>query len=203
MKTRRCLLEVLVALVVIAVMMNLSMGPGAQAAESGKKKVIKLTMGCGKPIGASKQFSMARDIFAYEVSKRAEERTNYKIDWVIAFGGTVAKDGEELEATEMGLLDIGYVVILFEPSKLFLHNFGYWIPFTSPDFVAVNKIARQLFDEFPQFGKQFEKYNQKCLAVGSTQSYQLVTTFPVKTIDDLKGQKIGSSVDSPSRPTGS
>ena len=63
--------------------------------------------------------------------------------------GTVAKDGEVLEAVQMGLLDIGYVIFLFEPAKLFLHNFGYFVPFSSPDQVMVNNITRKLFDEFP------------------------------------------------------
>ena len=192
MKSYRRALGIGVGIVAFAMMLHLSILVAAEAAESKERKVIRLTMGCGKPIEAGKQFSIARDVFAAEVSKRVEERTNYKIEWVIAFGGTVAKDGEELEATEMGLLDFGYVILLFEPSKLFLHNFGYWVPFSSPDVVSVNKIAAKLFEEFPELGKQLEKYNQKCLAVGTTQSYQLITTFPVKTLEDLKGQKIAA-----------
>jgi TRAP-type C4-dicarboxylate transport system substrate-binding protein len=192
MKNQKHLLRTVVGLVALAMMLNLSIAAVAKGAESSQKKVIKLALGCGKPMEGGKIWTIVRDIFAAEVSKRVEERTNYKIEWNIAFGGTIAKDGEELEATEMGLLDLGYVVLLFEPSKLFLHTFGYWVPFSSPDEVSVNKIAVKIFKEFPEFDKQVEKYNQKFLAVVSTQSYQIITTFPVKTLGDLKGRKIGA-----------
>ena len=181
--------SVLVALPMIVCISSMAI---INHAEANQKKTITLTIGCGKPMEAGKIWTIVRNIFAAEVSKKAEEKTDYKIEWNIAFGGTIAKDGEELEATEMGLLDFGYVVLLFEPSKLFLQTFGYWVPFSSPDVVSVNKIAARLFEKIPELDKQFEKYNQKCLAVVSTQSYQLITTFPVKTVDDLKGRKIGA-----------
>lgn len=192
MKNQQRFLGKMVGLVAFAMMLSFSIAAAANGAESTPKKVIKLTLGCGKPMEGGKIWTIVRDIFAAEVSKRAEEKTNYKIEWNIAFGGTIAKDGEELEATEMGLLDLGYVVLLFEPSKLFLHTFGYWVPFSSPDEVLANQAAVKLFKEFPELEKQLEKYNQKFLAVISTQSYQLTTTFPIKTLDDLKGRKIGA-----------
>ena len=193
MKNQQHLFSTMVWLVALAMMLSLSIAAGTAAAESSKKEVIRLTLGCAKPIEAGKFWSIARDIFAAEVSKRVEERTKYKIEWNIAFGGTIAKDGEPLEAAEMGLLDFAYVLPIFEPAKLFLHNFGFWVFFGSPDPVSVNNIAWKLFGEFPELGKHFEKkYNQKCLAVGSTQSYQLITTFPIKTLDDMKGRKIAS-----------
>jgi TRAP-type C4-dicarboxylate transport system substrate-binding protein len=192
MKKRQRLLRTVIGPVALAMMLSLSIVAVAKGAEVSQKKVIELSIACGKPMEAGKIWTIVRDIFAAEVSKRVEERTNYKIEWNLAFGGTIAKDGEELEATEMGLSDLGYVIFLFEPSKLFLHTFGYWVPFSSPDEVAANKIALKIFKEFPEFDKQFEKYNQKFLAVTSTQSYQLITTFPVKTLDDLKGRKIAA-----------
>jgi TRAP-type C4-dicarboxylate transport system substrate-binding protein len=182
-----------VGIVAFAVILHLSMPVGTEAAESKGKKVITLTIGCGKPIEAGKGFSIVRDVFAAEVSKRVEARTNYMIDWNIAFGGTLVKDGEELEGTEMGLVDLGYVITLFEPSKLYLHTYGYWVPFSLSDPVVVGNINRKIcFNEFPVFTKSFEKYNQKLLAVLTTVSYQLITTFPVKTIDDLEGKKIAA-----------
>jgi TRAP-type C4-dicarboxylate transport system substrate-binding protein len=146
-----------------------------------------------KPIQAGKAFSIVRDIFVAEVSKRVEKETDYKIEWTQAYGGTVAKDGEVLEAVQMGLLDIGYVIYLFEPAKLFLHNFGYFVPFSSPDQPMVNTITKKLFAEFPIMTEVFEKkYNQKMLCSVPTTSYQLITTFPVKTLSDLKGKKIAA-----------
>lgn len=165
----------------------------ATIADAAEKKVIHLKVGMAKPIQAGKAFSIVKDIFVAEVSKRVEKETDYKIEWTEAYGGTVAKDGEVLEAVQMGLLDIGYVIYLFEPAKLFLHNFGYYVPFSSPNQPMVNWITKKLFAEFPIISEVFEqKYNQKILCSVPSTSYQLVTTFPVKTLSDLKGKKIAA-----------
>jgi len=163
------------------------------AANAQDKKVIRLKIGMDKPIEAGKAFSIVRDIFVADASKRVDKETEYKIEWTEAYGGTVAKDGEVLEAVQMGLLDIGYVIYLFEPAKLFLHNFGYFVPFSSADQPMVNKIIPKLYAEFPIMTEVFEqKYGQKVLSSMATTSYQLITTFPVKTISDLKGRKIAA-----------
>lgn len=160
---------------------------------AGDKKVINLKIGMAKPIQAGKAFSIVRDIFVPEVSRRAKKETEWKIEWTEAYGGTVARDGEVLEAVQMGLLDIGYVIYLFEPAKLFLHNFGYFVPFSSPDQPMVNEITKKLFAEFPIMTEIFEKnYNQKMLCSLPTTSYQLITTFPVKGLSDLAGKKIAA-----------
>ncbi|MBU1275711.1 MAG: C4-dicarboxylate TRAP transporter substrate-binding protein [Proteobacteria bacterium] len=158
-----------------------------------EKKVINLKIGMAKPIQAGKAFSIVKEIFQAEVSRRVAAETPYEVKWTEAFGGTVAKDGEVLEAVQMGLLDIGYVIYLFEPAKLFLHNFGYFVPFSSSDQVMVNEITGRLFDEFPVMRSVFEtQYGQKMLCNLTASSYQLITTFPVNSIADLKGKKIAA-----------
>jgi TRAP-type C4-dicarboxylate transport system substrate-binding protein len=157
------------------------------------KEKIRLKVGMAKPIQAGKGFSIVKTIFVKTVTERVAAETDYEIEWVEAYGGTVAKDGEVLEAVQMGMLDIGYVIFLFEPAKLFLHNFGYFVPFSSPDQVMVKEISNKLFTEFPAMTEVFEKqYGQKMLCVVPATSYQLITTFPVKSIDDLKGRKIAA-----------
>jgi len=158
------------------------------------KQTIRLKIGMAKPIQAGKAFAIIRDIFVAEVSQRVEKETDHKIEWMEAYGGTVAKDGEVLEAVQMGLLDIGYVIYPFEPAKLFLHNFGYFVPFSSPDMSLVKDITNRLFTEFPVMTQVFEKeYGQKMLSTIPGASYQMITTFPVKTLDDLQGKKIAAA----------
>lgn len=184
--------HIIACFIVFCLALGLTMA-GPSEAETQKKKTIRLTVGMAKPIQAGKAFSIVKDIFVAEVSNRVAEETDYKIEWVEAYGGTVAKDGEVLEAVQMGLLDFGYVLFLFEPAKLFLHSFGYFVPFSSSDQVLVNGITKRLFNEFPVMTKVFEeKYNQKMLCAIPATSYQLITTFPVKSIDDLKGKKIAA-----------
>ena len=188
MKSSRNIAVALAALLllVVGVMIN-------QTEARAEKKTINLKIGMAKPIQAGKAFSIVKEIFEAEVSRRVAAETPYEIKWTEAFGGTVAKDGEVLEAVQMGLLDIGYVIYLFEPAKLFLHNFGYFVPFSSSDPVMVNQIAGKLFDQFPMMRTVFEKkYGQKMLCNLTASSYQLITTFPVKGVAELKGKKIAA-----------
>jgi len=180
----------LISLLLVSFISILSTPATAGAQE---KKAIRLKIGMAKPIQAGKAFGIVRDIFVAEVSRRVEKETNYSIKWMEAYGGTVAKDGEVLEAVQMGLLDIGYVIYLFEPAKLFLHNFGYFVPFSSSDMGMVKDITNRLFTEFPVMSQVFEKeYGQKMLCTIPGASYQMITTFPVKALNDLKGKKIAA-----------
>jgi len=157
-------------------------------------KAIRLTVGTGKPIEAGKWISSVRDFFVAEVSKRVKAKTNYRIKWTEAYSGSVAKAGAVLEAVEIGLLDIGFVVWPFEPAKLFLNNYNYWVPFGSSDLAAISRIAVKLNKEYDELGKIYEKkYNQKLLGISSIASYQLITTFPVNSLSDLKGRKIAAA----------
>ena len=52
-------------------------------------------------------------------------RQPHKIEWTEAFGGSVCKLGECLEAIESGLIDIGDAHAPFEPAKMLAHNFAY------------------------------------------------------------------------------
>ena len=178
-------------IIVILLATVLALGTGTVF---GAKKTIKLTIGTGKPIDSGKWNSTVRDYFVPQVSKRVEEQTDYKIEWREVYSGSVAKPGAVLEAVETGLLDIGHLVYPFEPAKLLLHNFSYWVPFSSPDPIAVNKIGMEIHKRFPALTKVFEeKYNQKFLGCTDGSSYQLITTFPVKTLEDLKGRKIAAA----------
>ena len=177
-------------ILVVFCALTFMLGAGSVAA----KETINLTIGTGKPIEAGKWISSVRDFFVAEVSKRVEAKTNYKINWTEAYSGSVAKAGAVLEAVEMGLLDIGLVVWPFEPAKLFMNNYSYWVPFSSSDPETINRIAVKLNKKYEALGKVFEKkYNQKLLGISSIASYQLITTFPVKTLDDLKGKKIAAA----------
>jgi C4-dicarboxylate-binding protein DctP len=178
---------------VTAILLALALVTGVGTALAAEK-TITLTIGTGKPIDAGKWISTIRDYFVPEISKRVAEQTDYRIKWREAYSGSVAKAGAVLEAVEMGLVDIGLIVYPFEPAKLFLHNFAYWVPFSSPNTVEVNKIGMKIHHDFEILQKVFEtKYNQKWLACGAGASYQLIPTFPVQKLSDLKGRKIAAA----------
>lgn len=179
---KRQVLKVVVAAAIAA------LGVGSAAAET-----FRLTIGAGHPADASIWITAMRDFLAPEISKRAE-KAGHKIEWVNAYGGSVCKLGECLEAVESGLVDVADLHVPFEPAKLMAHNFAYFVPFGSPDLVTAAKAARQVYDTVPELKKILEdKYNQVFLAVGSVGNYNLVTTFPWDKVEQLKGKKIAAA----------
>ncbi|MFH1090604.1 MAG: C4-dicarboxylate TRAP transporter substrate-binding protein [Pseudomonadota bacterium] len=128
-----------------------------------------------------------------EISKRVDAATGDKITWVKAWGGAIAKVGDELEAIEKGVLTITVIMPLFETSKLPLGTFSYQTPFSTKDVGLASKVAEDLWMNVPYMQKSLTQYNAKFLAMECYDSYQLLTTFPVKTIEDLKGKKIAGA----------
>ena len=157
-------------------------------------ETFRLTIGAGHPVDASAWITSMRDYLQVEVKKQVEAKTPHKIEWVEAYGGSVAKLGEVLEAIESGLMDIGDVHIPFEPAKLMAHNFPYFVPFASPDPLLASKAAYKVYQDHPQLKEVLEKkYNQVFLGVGAVTCYNLVTTFPWEKIEQLKGRKIAAA----------
>lgn len=198
MKTKKwCKVVSLICLSVFVMVSVVGCGGGDQKpaapAPTAEKKVIKLRIGAGHLPDTTTWIGVLDSFFVPEVEKRVAERTNYKIEWNKTWGGTVAKLGEELEAIESGLLDLGFIVYVFEPTKLMMHGMTYRLPFTSPDPVLSAKAASEMYDKYPQVKTAFEKYNQKFLAVAVSEAYDLFTTFPLSKVSELKGKKIAGA----------
>lgn len=180
-KTGRVVGALLIALFLVGSLVSLA---GAET--------YRLTIGAGASADGAIWVGQMRDFFAPEVSKRVAAQTKHKIKWVHAYAGAVAKIGGVLEAVQDGIMDVGLVLPLFEPSKLFLHNFGFYIPFSSPDNMLAAKTGLALYEKFP-FLKDtlLKKYNQKFLGLGTAPNYGLVTTFAWEKTAELKDHKLG------------
>lgn len=153
---------------------------------------IRLTVGAGHPAdGAITYTTHTQKFFVPELRRRVEEETNHTVEINEAYGGSIADLAGVLEATGDGLLDIGLVPYPFEPSTLFLHNLSYYVPFQSPDIGVVLRATRRTFDNNPELKTMLEEqYNQKLLAVAGWGDYNLGSTFPVDSTDDLEGRSI-------------
>jgi TRAP-type C4-dicarboxylate transport system substrate-binding protein len=181
---KRTLATVLSALSVSALVLS-----GAAQAET-----FRLTIGAGHPADASIWITTMRDFLAPEIAKRVEQKTGHKIEWVNAYGGSVCKLGECLEAVESGLVDIADLHVPFEPTKLMAHNFPYFVPFGTPDPVIAARAARKVYDTVPGLHKILEtKYNQVFIAIGTVGNYNLLTTFPWDKVAQLKNRKIAAA----------
>lgn len=123
----------------------------------------------------------------------ALEGTEYSIEWSEQYGGSLAKVGDELEAVEEGLAEIGLVSSLFDPAKLAPQNVTYFTPFVHSDAAFVAEWMDELQQTDPTMQAAWEANNLVYLggAIG-IDDYLLMTTFPVTSIADLEGRKIGA-----------
>ena len=161
---------------------------GSAAAET-----YKLRIGAGHPVTGIAHVTAVQDFFMPEVNKRLE-KLGHKVEWTAAWGGSVAKLPETLEATKSGLLDVGVVNFPFHSATLFTNNFPFYFPFQPSDHVLAVKAVRATYDEVKWLYEVFEKkYNQKHLGIGQNGDYGIGARFEIKTFDDLKGKKIGAA----------
>lgn len=124
---------------------------------------------------------------------KALEGSGHTVEWTESYGGTLAAVGGELEAIEEGLAEIGAVPTVFEPTSLPLQNVTYFTPFSTPDPQLVMQVMDDLHDSVPGLKTSWESYDAEYLGGGfALDNYVLMTTFPVKSIDDLKGRRIAA-----------
>ena len=178
-------------LVVVAVMAFSFTASG----QSPKKvpEQITLRLGAGQTPQGFTWIRGVTEYFMPYVDKKLAEKGNYRIKWVEAWGGTVAKVDEVLEAVEGGLLDLGWVGNVFEAAKLPLNNITYHVPFAVYDPDQIIAAAMEMYDKYPELKGEYEKNKNKILGVTVLESYNLATNFKVDKMEDLKGKKIGAA----------
>jgi len=151
-------------------------------------------IGSGHPKGPAAYVTAMSDFFAAEVERRVEEETEHTVKFVEAYGGAIAGVADTLESVQSGILDFGGYCVCFEPSKLFLHNFPYYLAFGPENSSDAIEAARVAYAENPWLTEIFEdEYDQVFLGLGVWDNYHLGTTFEWDETSDLKGVKIGGA----------
>lgn len=155
----------------------------------GAQEVIRMTMAAGHP-PIFLWVKLLRDSFMATVDTELARTGKYKMDWNEAYGGTLAKIGSELETMQQGISDVGAVSSIFHSGKMPLSNVTLFVPFGPTDANVVTQAIGSAHDT-PEMKAEWAKYNLVQLASLSLENYNLVTNFPVRKIEDLKGKKIG------------
>lgn len=131
------------------------------------------------------------EYFIPEVDRRLEAAgSRHKIAWTEAYGGSLAKLGGMLEAMEEGLVDMGIVATVFDAAKMPLQNVSYIVPFGSSDARVVTNAVMRLERDIPAMSEAWRLNNMKLLSGLAVDNYDLYTTFPVESVEDLAGRKI-------------
>ena len=113
-----------------------------------------------------------------------------KIQWTEAYAGALYDFNNTLEGVGDGLADLGWVGSLWEPAKQPLQNVAYYFPFVSGDVYLMTRLQERLMERVPAFAAEWTKHNTVFLGAQAADTYHLVTKFPVKSLEDLKGRKL-------------
>jgi TRAP-type C4-dicarboxylate transport system substrate-binding protein len=131
---------------------------------------------------------LALKYFGDKVAELTGGRVKFQYYW----GGTLAKAGEEYQAIQKGVADIGVVGYGFHPSEFRAATFFYVVPFSPSDPITYHKVVESFFHEVPTFREEVGRYNMRFLYPNYTDSYELNTLKPVRTLEDMKGLKISA-----------
>lgn len=163
----------------------------ATATMAAQAKTITVTLVNGHP-PVFRWVKHLQESFVPAVNK-ALEGSDIRLEWKQQYGGALAKVGEELEAAQDGVADIALVPTIFEPAKLPLQNVTYYTPFVSDDPGLVTRAVQDVQRKIPAMMKAWESNDVVYIGGGfGLDDYLLFTKFPVRSLDDLKGRKIGT-----------
>jgi TRAP-type C4-dicarboxylate transport system substrate-binding protein len=155
---------------------------------------ITLTVAAGQPPAALPSLALVSKTFIPGVNKRlADEKIGVTIEWKENYAGSLLKPMQVMDGTKDGIADIGYLPTIFHPDRVSLDLVSFVAPFVTSDVLIVGKAMNRLHAAIPELSQQFRKFGVVRLAGSGLDSYQLVTNFPVKTVEDVKGKKIGTA----------
>jgi TRAP-type C4-dicarboxylate transport system substrate-binding protein len=156
------------------------------------QQTINLTIGSSHPeqlpwVAAMKNFVVP------ETNKRLEAAGNrYRINWREAYGGVLYKANATLTSVSEGIADVGWVFSNLEGARQPLLQVSTFAPGVTDDYRLMAQVHNDLVDSNPALRAEWEKYNLIHLGAMSIDSLHLFTTFPVRTLDDIKGKKISA-----------
>jgi TRAP-type C4-dicarboxylate transport system substrate-binding protein len=174
----------------IATLAAAALGFAAHAAHAADDGTIRLT------IASSHSTSLAwvgtlHTLVVPEVNARlAAMGSPHRVRWTEAYGGSLYKFDNTLEAVEIGLADMGWVGTLWELSKMPLQNVTYYVPFATDDNRVAYDVINTLHATVPAMRDAWTAQNQKFLGASALDTYHLMTNFPVTSVEDLRGRKI-------------
>jgi C4-dicarboxylate-binding protein DctP len=162
----------------------------ASSANAAQADTYRLTIASSHATSLPWVGPLTTRIVADSNSRLEAKGSPYRIDWTEAYGGALYGFSDTLEAVGLGITDLGWVGTLWEESSMPYQNITYYTPFTTDDPAVLLDIFNRLHDELPFLANSWDAQDQVFLGGSAADTYHLLTTFPIETIDDLSGRRI-------------
>ncbi len=160
----------------------------------GAQEKIKLTVASGQPPRIMPSMANVPDTFIPEVNRRIKAAgLKYEIEWKEAYAGSLLKPTQVVDGIRDGTADIAMIPAGLFPDKLPLEQVTFAVPFLTPDVGLLSRVLDRLHATMPEFPAQYDKLNQVRLGGTGVDSYELLTTFLVRRIEDIQGKKIATA----------
>ncbi|GGJ12632.1 C4-dicarboxylate TRAP transporter substrate-binding protein [Neoroseomonas lacus] len=156
------------------------------------QSTLNITIASSHPVAVF-WVAMMKNVFQPEVDKLLRDNGNtHKINWREAYGGTLYRFQDTMEAVRDNITDIGYVGTLWEGSTMPLQNVTYFTPFATGDHGLVANTFERMNETVPAIRQNWEGLNMIPFTSYITDSYHLWTNFPVNSVADLRNRKISA-----------
>lgn len=171
-------------------MLALAGGLALAVTAAADARTERMTMAAGHPPVLS-WVALLDSYVIPEINQRLEAAGNpVTIDWTTAYGGTLARIGAESDAIRTGVSDMGIIAFVFEAAKFPLEQVTLFAPFATNDIRQVSTAIGKVREDQPAMQAAWDASNARCLGAAAIDTYQLLTKFPLNSVDDLQGKKI-------------
>ncbi|MBW1785113.1 MAG: TRAP transporter substrate-binding protein DctP [Deltaproteobacteria bacterium] len=131
--------------------------------------------------------------FVLEWCERVKKKSGGRVDFKYYWGGSMVSAPEELSMLGNRVFDIGVVSWVVQPGITPLGTVDWAVPFNTSDCNISLQAKKGLYAEIPEIMAELTKQNVKPMLWFPMKQFWLYTKFPINTLDDLKGKKIGCS----------
>jgi len=158
-------------------------------AQQAPKKVFTWRLQCGFPPPEKILGYLSTYGRAQELSRQVKEKTKGELDIKVFQPGALFKDLESFDALAKGALEMIVSTGSYHVGTVPEAMVEWGLPYGAK--LPEQAAELHLRTEYQAILRQaYEKHNAYLLGVFSTSSYNYLTRFPIKTLDDLKGKKI-------------
>ncbi len=156
------------------------------------QSTLNITIAASHPV-QNFWIHIMKTVFQPEVERFLRDNGNtHRVNWRESYGGTLYRFQDTMEAVRDNITDIGYVGTLWEGSTMPLQNVTYFTPFATGDHGLIARAFERMNESVPAIRQNWSGLNMVPLSSYITDTYHIWSSFPVRTLDDLRNRRISA-----------